>query len=641
MNQFQILIRKADKQGWQEFVPTPSVITFMQPLPMMVGDADQVLQVSSTNAEVPIVVISADESAAIIVNGALHALKSGNVVLTATQVSGGNYLAATPVTKTVSLSAIVTPPPVMGEYTYVEEGDSRTGYPGDTGTEDETSVTALMAKRFRDAGIDNVTFKRFSYPGATAEQVDDPSYTNSLQYACNKPQGVSSTDYILSTLDAAKTNVVSIAFGANVGQNDIEAIKAKVAKYKASGKVAKVFVELVLPRLNVNFDNINAAIREGAGDWHDGYSPIDSVPQLFSPEAVENPTVFWKQDFVYLSGVHLTTKGNQLKSEADAQFFAKSIGFTLPPLVPEMIDNALEQDSLYISYSPANAWNSYKFDINYANFFAGYSTNANAKVSIKAKFYGVQYVSSKNNKGADVELWIDGVKVDEGTTFASSTFESRPVLQKVFTTLAERTVEVRRKAGTNQLGMYSDQFRFANSAGVFPLPAPEHVMVPIPDHSDGSVETVIGIIATTNNSAGSWNSGVHMDTFAAPTGSSAVKVRVGALSTHSAVVLGIAPAGDNNSSPKYNGLAKSVYFDLNNIAGFKNGSVQGAIIARDKNRVNDIWFIVYADRIDLFTNLSSIPLTSFYGTNTAMLQVFAALQDDKARLEAATISMLS
>lgn len=83
-----------------------AVISFAQPSDMTVGDADQTLSFSSTNAVTQVVLTSSNVNVAAIVSGKLRILAPGTVTITASQVAGNGYQAAQPVVWSVAMKAL-------------------------------------------------------------------------------------------------------------------------------------------------------------------------------------------------------------------------------------------------------------------------------------------------------------------------------------------------------------------------------------------------------------------------------------------------------------------------------------------------------------------------------------------------------
>ena len=105
-----IAVLSEDVVTWASVLAgTTQVITFTQPGAMTVGASDQTLTATSDSA-LTVTVASTTTGICTIVATKLHAVAAGTCSLTATQEGAGLYAAATSVTKTVVISAVVVSP---------------------------------------------------------------------------------------------------------------------------------------------------------------------------------------------------------------------------------------------------------------------------------------------------------------------------------------------------------------------------------------------------------------------------------------------------------------------------------------------------------------------------------------------------
>jgi hypothetical protein len=388
----------------------------------------------------------------------------------------------------LSLAVTVTAGTGTGKngYFYVQFGDSRVGYPGNTGTEYTTSTTALVQKRFVDAGKSDITYLKYGWPGWTASDALTNTGANGNQYSSTKPNGVTAVNDLISQLPADKYVIIQVGFLANGGE--VADVKAVHDALKASGKVDYTIGTLVLNRLDQYFPSglpnraaKNSAVMAGVGLWNNGYSHTDNYPQIYSDEAPNNSFYFWSPDFVGLSKVHLTTEGNKLQAEADAQELARIIGFTLPALptsTSPLTSISIEQDSNLLTYYPAGQWQAFSANPAYSSGTGGACNATDSYVSFTGTFYGVRFVTPRSNLGTALELVIDGQVVATGTCYSASPPTSADpltvIMSKVYASAAKRTVIARRAAGgTNTNYQFNDLIQFSDANGIFPdLPTP-------------------------------------------------------------------------------------------------------------------------------------------------------------------------
>lgn len=152
-----------------------AIIDFTQPTNMTVGDADQTLVASSNNTVTPIVFSTSDTSKATIVNGKLHVVAAGTFSVYADQAAGNGFLAATRVTRSISVFSAVAPTKVLirisGDSFVRNIGGTGVGSSGSGSGPGIMSITNQIKARLAQQAGTNVQFTVTDdggFPGQTA-----------------------------------------------------------------------------------------------------------------------------------------------------------------------------------------------------------------------------------------------------------------------------------------------------------------------------------------------------------------------------------------------------------------------------------------------------------------------------------------